>query len=177
MCSQPGARVAAGRACSRVRWRWLAVLALQGFLGYVLLLAGIEKLHAGSGVVLVRLSSVRLLPMEWWTPWVAVGLPWVEVALGVWLVAGVWSRTAAAACAGLLGVFTLLLLRLGFNEGWGYECACHTPFPGLNTVGGGLVRNLILLGCCLVLVFLAHPRAMASAPSGVPLSATLRRSI
>ena len=102
------------------------VLAVVGrvMLGAVFLYASVDKVWDPAGFA-QAVARYDLLPI-WIVGPVSVGLAWSELAVGILLVVGVWVDAAAVLAAGMLGVFTALMLWAGFT-GAGYDCGC---FPG-----------------------------------------------
>ena len=108
---------------------WLA-LAARLLLGGVFVVAGLLKLpDPAEAVRAVR--AYRLLPEVLVGP-VAFGLPVVEVAVGLALLAGVFVRTAAVASALLLAVF-LVGVGSAWARGLQIDCGCFG--------GGGQVQT------------------------------------
>ncbi len=91
---------------------------------------------------------------------VAALLPWVELALGVLLLAGVGTRLVAALSAVLVGVFVA-----GVGQAWArglsIDCGCFggggTVAAGQTDYGGEIVRDSLLLLLALWLVW--QPRS------------------
>src|SRR5215213_6639468 len=83
---------------------WAGPLARAG-LAVIWIWAGLAKLTDPNGAVL-SVRAYRLLPEVLVRP-VAWGLPYLELALAVLLLAGIANRIAGAASAGLLVVFML----------------------------------------------------------------------
>ena len=120
---------------------WGAFLA-RLLVGLTFLVAGAAKLKGNSDKFLNAIMGYELVPR----PAAVVltyALPWVEVAVGGLLIAGLWSRWAAMVGALLLLFFSAgivaSLLRHKDNE-----CGC---FRSLTPVQWRLIyRNLVLLG-------------------------------
>src|SRR5688572_7530112 len=96
--------------------RLLLAVGLVGrmIVGAVLMVAGLVKLRAGSaGLMQTIIGLVRLSPKA--AGWLALGLPWAELALGSGLVLGwmnpfIWmSPFIVAASFGLLLGFSVIL--------------------------------------------------------------------
>ena len=99
------------------------------FLGAVLLFAGLSKI--GRPLTSERaVQAYELLPMEV-AKWVGLALPFVEIALGILLVLGLFTRVAAI-------VSTLLMVAfvIGISQAWArgltIDCGC---FGGGGQVG------------------------------------------
>lgn len=143
---------------------WLA-LAARLLLGGVLVVAGLLKLpDPAEAVRAVR--AYRLLPEVLVGP-VAFGLPVVEVAVGLALLAGVFVQTAAVAAALLLAVF-LVGVGSAWARGLQIDCGC---FGGGGQVQAGrtaypaeVARDTALLLVALALARWPHSR-FSLAPS------------
>lgn len=118
-------------------------------LGVVLLLAGAAKasLPARFHKAITQLSPVSARSARMVGGMVVAS----EVAVGAWLLSGVWSRAAAAAAGVLLSVFTVLLAK-ALVDGKTVSCACFgqtsTQPIGLTTV----VRNIALVALSALIV-------------------------
>ncbi len=75
------------------------ILALRVVLGLVLLAAGVLKAHDGPTLTAISIADYRILPAGLVAP-LAIGLPYLEILLGAYLIAGLFTRSAAwfAAC-------------------------------------------------------------------------------
>jgi uncharacterized membrane protein YphA (DoxX/SURF4 family) len=112
------------------------------------------------GVVLLASGALKLAVGPRWTvqatamgaPAVAVpAVPWIELALGALLVAGVARPAVALAAAALLGVFTVVLV-VRLLEGRRVPCACFGARSTKPIGIGSVVRNLVLIALALVAV-------------------------
>jgi uncharacterized membrane protein YphA (DoxX/SURF4 family) len=147
---------------------WLATAA-RLVLGAVFVVAGLLKVPDPAAAVRA-VRAYRLLPEVLVGP-VAFGLPVVEIAVGLALLAGVFVRTAALAAAVLLVVFLVgvgsawargLQIDCGCFGGGGQVAAADTAYPG------EVARDLGLL---VVALGLARRPASRLALGGVPPSA------
>jgi uncharacterized membrane protein YphA (DoxX/SURF4 family) len=99
-------------------------------LGIVFLVAAYTKLHFNGGWHFgdyhfffgMAIDSYNLLPL-WGVQWLARGLPWFEVALGILLIAGVGLRWTGLAASALLLVFIAAMTRAYFL-GLEIMCGC-----------------------------------------------------
>lgn len=145
---------------------WLAT-AGRLVLGGVLVVAGAVKIpDAAAAVRAVR--AYQLLPEPLVAP-VAFGLPVVEMAVGLALLAGVFVRTAALSAAVLLLVFMAgvasawgrgLQIDCGCFGGGGRVAAADTAYPG------ELLRAFGLLVIALLLA--RWPRSRVAFGTGAP---------
>jgi uncharacterized membrane protein YphA (DoxX/SURF4 family) len=127
-------------------------------LGGVFVVAGASKLPDPDAAVRA-VRAYRLLP-EWLVAPVAFGLPVLEIAVGLALLAGVFVRTAALASAVLLVVF-LVGVGSAWARGLQIDCGC---FGGGGEVARGetaypaeVLRDVALLLVALALAW--RPRS------------------
>lgn len=100
-------------------------------------------------------ANYQLLPEALVNP-VALLLPWVEIACGAALVAGVWTRGAALVLCKLLVVF-LAALGLSVMRGLDVQCGCFTVAP---QAGASMRADMIRDGVILVVGLLVLGRAI-----------------
>jgi uncharacterized membrane protein YphA (DoxX/SURF4 family) len=91
-------------------------------LGAIFLYAAYTKLLLPWTIFAMSINSYQLLP-EPLVIFIARGLPWLELALGVLLIAGWKLRYSAAATSVLLVAFFGIMLRSHF-KGLGIDCGC-----------------------------------------------------
>jgi uncharacterized membrane protein YphA (DoxX/SURF4 family) len=136
---------------------WTATAA-RLLLGAVLLVAGALKLPDPAAAVRA-VRAYRLLPEALVGP-VAFGLPVLEIAVGLALLAGVFVRTAAIAAAVLMVVF-LAAVGSAWARGLQIDCGC---FGGGGQVAAGRTAypGEVARDVGLLLVALALARRPAS---------------
>ena len=122
----------------------LARLLCRLILAGVFLFAAWGKIADPAGFA-VMIQGYQMLPGILVNP-LAVTLPWIELAAGGLLLAGVWLPGAVAVIDGLLVVFLGALLA-AWVRGIDVDCGCFSTTPS----GGGsmswyLVRDLFFLG-------------------------------
>jgi uncharacterized membrane protein YphA (DoxX/SURF4 family) len=124
----------------------VTVAAVAGFaLGVVLLASGALKLAAGPR------WTAQAAAMG--APAAAVpAVPWIELALGTLLVAGVARPVVALLAAAMLVVFTVVLV-VRLAEGRRVPCACFGARSARPIGVGSVVRNLVLIALALVAAF------------------------
>jgi len=110
----------------------IGVLLLIGrsALGVILIYAAYAKLHyAGSWhlrdynfIFAFGIDSYQMLPL-WAVQWLALVLPWIELALGLLLIAGIGLRWVGSITSALLVVFMIALSRAAIL-GLAINCGC-----------------------------------------------------
>jgi uncharacterized membrane protein YphA (DoxX/SURF4 family) len=132
--------------------RWLRLL-LRLMLAGVFLYAAWTKLRQPWLMFALSIDAYQLLP-EWAVLTTARVLPWLELAIGVLLLIGVWLRYVSILAAAILGVFFAIML-LSFGQGMGIDCGCFGV--GEPLTAKTLARDGLLLGTAITLAFLAKP--------------------
>ena len=102
-------------------FRWLS-LVLRLLLGGIFIYAAYAKLKDPWELYALAISSYEVLPL-WAVELVARTLPWLELAIGVGLVIGIWLRVSATITSLLLIVFFTLMVR-AFAKGMAINCGC-----------------------------------------------------
>lgn len=129
-------------------WRWLA-LALRIVLGAIFIYAAYLKLHESWRLFAMDIDAYGVLPSNGiWLELVARTLPWLEAALGVWLITGIWLRgsatLAAAMMMGFIGLMTWARLK-GLN----INCGCFGTGEKISWIT--MLRDGSLLAAALLL--------------------------
>ncbi len=115
-------------------------------LGLIFLLAGLTKL----GVPAALTASINSYQMP--LPGVlvqvmAVGLPPLELGIGIWLLIGLFTRFSAAVSGGLLVIFLIALIG-AVVRGIAADCGCFAGGSG-NPMGVAVIRALGPVGTFL----------------------------
>jgi uncharacterized membrane protein YphA (DoxX/SURF4 family) len=137
------------------------------FLAGIFIYAGLTKvwviLFDHWTLFAMSINSYEVLP-PWMVNATALVLPWLEIVMGVFLLAGWHVRWMAAACTALLAGFFAVMLRAHLL-GLGIDCGCF-GFGEALTVAT-LVRDGLLLAVALAVTVLAFRagRAPAQAPA------------
>ncbi len=134
-------------------------LALRLLLGAVFIYAAYTKLRQSWLLFALSIDSYQLLP-EWAVFAVARTLPWLELALGVLLVAGAWLRYLSIVAVGILGLFFSVMV-VSYFRGGGIDCGCFGVGEPLSA--RTLARDGVLLAAALGLAVLSR-RAFGSGP-------------
>jgi putative oxidoreductase len=99
-----------------------ATLVSRLVLGGVFLFAGASKVvDPGSLAASIRTYGLGL--PEWFVTFSAYSLPYIEVMLGLYLIAGLFTKASAWATTGLMALFTLALVQ-GAVRGLEIDCGC-----------------------------------------------------
>jgi uncharacterized membrane protein YphA (DoxX/SURF4 family) len=136
---------------------WISTGARLVLGGIFLIAGGLKALDPQSSVAAVRAYELLPASLETVVGW---GLPFVEIALGLLLIAGIGTRVVAASMAILLLVF-MLAVASAAARGLSIDCGCfggggQVP-PGETAYGTELVRDFGLLLLALWLVW--QPRS------------------
>jgi putative oxidoreductase len=129
-----------------------ATLVSRLVLGGVFLVAGATKVPDPGGLA-ASIRSYELSLPEWFVSLSAHALPYLEVMLGVYLLAGLFQKVFAWATTGLTALFLLALLQ-GALRGLEIDCGCFGSSAGeTSSLWLGAVRDvgLLLLGLHLAL--------------------------
>jgi uncharacterized membrane protein YphA (DoxX/SURF4 family) len=136
----------------------IGTLARLGLAAVWLISGVLQALDPDATYIAVRAYDV--LPRAVVPP-VALVLPWLEIALGVLLLAGVATRAVAAASAALLLVFVVGVVQ-AWARGLSIDCGCFggggAVAPGETTYGWELLRDASFLLMAGWLV--ARPRTL-----------------
>ena len=130
---------------------WPRALLMLGrvALGAIFIVAAYAKLHFGGSwhfgdyhfFFAMAIDSYKLLPISM-VEWMARILPWFEMVLGVWLIAGAGLRWSASVSSALLLVFIGAMTRATIL-GLEINCGCFGNNEKLGTVT--LIRDSSLL--------------------------------
>ena len=114
---------------------------------------------------LATVYSYQIVLPDWVANTVAHTLPWMEILLGLGLLAGVWLPVTVGWTAAVRAVFTVMTAQAWWR-GLPIDCGCidlstlHPALAVLSTPGGATLRNLVLLVLCGVLLWLARERSV-----------------
>lgn len=121
-------------------------------LGGIFIYASLDKIahpRAFAGIV----ANYAILP-DWLVTLPALALPWLELLAGLLLVAGIWTRSAAATLSLLLLAF-MLVLAFNALRGVDLSCGCFSTSAADKENAWVLVGRdlLILLPGIVILLF------------------------
>lgn len=126
-------------------------LTLRILVAAVLIYAAYTKLKASYLIFAMSIDAYQLLP-EWAVMFVARTLPTFELLLGLALLIGWKLRYTAAAAAGLLGTFFVILVY-SYLKGMTIDCGCFGTGDMLSPMT--LLRDGVLLSLAVALTCLA----------------------
>ena|SRR6185503_13699925 len=130
----------------------LPQLFLRLILGAVFIYAAYTKLRQSWLLFALSIDSYQLLP-EWAVFALARTLPWLELALGVLLIAGVALRYLSVVATAILGLFFTVML-VSYFRGAGIDCGCFGVGEALSVKT--LLRDGVLLAAAISLVILSR---------------------
>ena len=126
------------------------------FLGLIIAISGSGKLPGQTEFADVLLGSFYTPVMA---KIIAHGLPWVELALGVLLLLGIFPRIVAAVCLPLIaGFMASNIWAISHGETFG-SCGCFGIFEelfGSMTPWQAMGLDIVMLGLAIIIVFF-HP--------------------
>jgi uncharacterized membrane protein YphA (DoxX/SURF4 family) len=127
-------------------------LFLRLTLGAVFLYAAYTKLRQSWLLFALSIDSYQLLP-EWGALALARMLPWVELAIGLLLLAGAWLRQVSITATLLLALFFGVML-ISYVRGAGIDCGCFGVGEALSAKT--LVRDAMLLAAGVALIAISR---------------------
>ena len=133
---------------SRVLYGVPVVLRLA--LGGVLMWAGLAKVSEPA-LFAMTVRAYNVLPNAFINGF-AVVVPWTEIAAGVCLLAGFWSRSAALAALALLSSFGVAL-AVNIYRGANLDCGCFGLDGTRGSLNTALAQDLLLIVCSLLLLY------------------------
>lgn len=141
-------------------------IVIRILLGGMFLAAGWSK--AGQTMqTLAAVYSYQIVLPDWLAEGIALALPWVEICLGLAVLAGLWTPVTLTAVAAVLVGFTVLTAQAWWRE-LPIDCGCfdfsaiHPALAVLGTTGGATLRNLVLLLLTGMLAWLWRQRQSAA---------------
>jgi uncharacterized membrane protein YphA (DoxX/SURF4 family) len=149
---------------------WISTVARLVVAGVLLVAGALKVVEPASSVTAVR--AYQLLP-EWLVSPVGWGLPFLELALGLLLIGGLFTRAAALA-AGVLFVLFIVAVASAAARGLSIDCGCFggggEVAPGETQYTAEIVRDIGLVALCAWLVWRPVSRlALDSRPREEPL--------
>ncbi len=144
----------------------IVVFALRVGLGAIFVVAGVSKVgHAD--LFAAQIAGFRLLPSSVVAP-LALGLPFLEILLGGYLISGLFTRAAAWVAAALLTVFDLAIAS-AVVRGLTVSCGCFGPNDATVTTWAEVARDAVFVVLAVIVALrgpgmLALDRRIGNAP-------------
>jgi uncharacterized membrane protein YphA (DoxX/SURF4 family) len=133
------------------------VLLLRLVLGGIFIVAGVSKI--GHAIEFAQqIAAFRLLPQQLVAP-LALGLPFLEVLLGGYLILGLFTRISAWVAAAMLLAFDAAIAS-AVVRGLTLSCGCFGPNDKTVTTWGEVGRDAIFV-LLAVIVALRPPGMLA----------------
>src|ERR1700678_3656279 len=103
----------------------ILLLVLRVGLGALFVYAAWLKLRDPWQIFAMSIDSYRILPLQA-VELAARVIPWLELAIGLLLIAGLWLRISGSIVSLLLLTFFVLMLR-AYAKGMAIDCGCLGP--------------------------------------------------
>ncbi|QQS37628.1 MAG: DoxX family membrane protein [Ignavibacteriales bacterium] len=118
------------------------LLVLRLITGFVFIYAGLEKALEPSGFA-NSIVNYKLLP-DFTINFIAITLPWIELAAGLLLIFGVSVKENSMIISTLLVLF-IIMIAISLLRGLNIDCGCFGTAGGSRVGIIKIVENLILL--------------------------------
>jgi uncharacterized membrane protein YphA (DoxX/SURF4 family) len=136
------------------------LLLLRVALGAIFVYAAWIKLRDPWQLFAMSIDSYRILPLGA-VELAARVIPWMELAVGLLLIAGLWLRISGSIVSLLLLTFFVLMLR-AYAKGMAIDCGCFGP--GETISWKTLLRDGSMVAAALLvttMAFLSRPKTAA----------------
>lgn len=136
-------------------WQKWVFLALRILLGVLLIIAAKDKLLKPIDFAqMVTNYRIPILLSPDFCRWIGIWLPYVEIMVGIFLIAGIWLDAAVIINAILMIIFTTLVTQ-AFIRGLDISCGCFSVEEGEPSIGiGKIIENIFLTCLSIWLVWL-----------------------
>ena len=128
------------------------MLVARFVLGAVFVYAAYVKLRDPWQLFAMSINSYDVLPLAM-AEAAAHVIPWVELALGLMVIAGIWLRITGTILSLVLLTFFTLMVR-AYAKGMQINCGCFGPGEAISPIT--LVRDGSLLAASLLLTWAAY---------------------
>jgi putative oxidoreductase len=132
------------------------ILALRVALGALLLVAGVLKAHNGAAATAVTIAGYRILPGVLVAP-LGIALPYFEIFLGLYLVAGLFTRISGWIAAGQFAIFSVAVASLVIR-GIPADCGCFGSALPTPPSWGHVAFDLLLTALAALIALRAPGR-------------------
>ncbi len=143
---------------------WWAMTVGRVILGGVFLYAAYTKLRTSFLLFAMAIDAYKVMP-EWMAVATAHVLPWVELAVGVALIAGIWRRLTATAATVLLAVFFTAMAHAYQPDSKEGQISCGCFGLGEPISAKSLMRDGALLALSVALMIAAYYVARRPRPA------------
>lgn len=129
----------------------ILVFALRLMIGVLLIVAGAFKAHDGIGITGASIAGYRLLPSFAVMP-LAIFLPYFEIAVGVYLSIGLFTRAVALIVAAQIAIFTLAVASVVVRH-LQISCGCFGAAETTIASWYDVARDAVLVGLCALIAW------------------------
>jgi len=147
------------------RLKTAVMLLVRLALGGVLFYAGFAKLRSGYQFA-EAIANFQMLPAQP-NQIMAVVLPWVEVAVGLLLVFGLWARAAGILAALMFSAF-LVAVSVALVRGLDIECGCFGTGSASRVGFHALAFDLAWLAASVAVLCATPPDKVAASAAAQP---------
>jgi len=134
----------------------ILTFALRLAIGVLLIVAGAFKAHDGIGITGASIAGYRLLPAFAVMP-LAIFLPYFEIAIGVYLSMGLFTRIVASVVAAQIGIFTLAVASVVVRH-IHISCGCFGAAETTIASWWDVARDAALTALCALIAWKAPGR-------------------
>jgi len=136
---------------NRLRTGLCAVaLPARVYLGCVFVAASLYKIAEPAEFGL-SIATYEILPLAWINA-MAILLPWIEIVVGITLIAGFWTRASALAIGGMMIMF-IAAIGITMSRDLPISCGCFASAEASDEISlGTVVRDSIWLGLAVYVV-------------------------
>jgi uncharacterized membrane protein YphA (DoxX/SURF4 family) len=138
----------------------IGLLVLRIALGIIFVYAAWVKLRDPWQLFAMSIDAYRILPLQY-VELAAHAIPWLELAVGLMLIAGFWLRISGTIVSLLLLTFFALMVR-AYAKGMAIDCGCFGPGEAISWKT--LLRDGTLVAAALLvttMAFLNRPKTAA----------------
>lgn len=125
-------------------------LFLRGIVAAIFIVSGTEKLLSPYENFLYVIQNYQILPYPWMEKMVALGFPWIEVTLGLFLLLGLWIRGTLLGLAGATASFIFIVSQAIIRNLPINSCGCFgdlvkVPLPVILTMDSLILVSIFLM--------------------------------
>jgi hypothetical protein len=134
----------------------------QVVLGGIFIYASIGKIIDPKGFMII-ISNYKLLP-NFLVKLTAIGLPWIELILGIFLFANIYPKKTASVLSTLLIIFMLVLV-INIIRGIDSNCGCFSTNPDAShsSLWLTIVRDIFFISLGIIIIFFGKNKLLEKA--------------